>query len=117
MLTTPAASAVSVIASLSAWFGASGFSQNTCFPTASSASVVATIRRRVDGGIELTPGDRRFQALEEIVDLADGGERRRTARHLVDASDDAAARNLGKLLNMMPGDAAGAEQKNSMHQL
>lgn len=68
-----------------------------------------TIRRRVDGGIELAPGDRRLQALERIADLADGGERRSTAGHLVDTGDDAAARNPGELLDMMPGDTAGAE--------
>ena len=60
MLTTPAASAASVMASASAWLGASGFSQKTCLPAARIASVVALW---APSGVALMAASKPFQAM------------------------------------------------------
>ena len=113
----PAASAASVIARASAWFSASGFSQKTGLPAARSSIVVGlcdAVGGRVDGGVELAPGDRVGEAAEGAGDGVGAGEVAGALGVGVDGGDELAAGDGGEALGVVAGDGAGAEDQEPL---
>ncbi len=117
MLTRPAASAATVISMASSAFSASGFSQKTGLPPATSASVVALW---TPSGVELIAASKPPQAMassrlaEGVGDGVGPGEVAGALGVGVDGRDDLAAGQVGEALGVVARDGAGAEDQQAL---